>query len=168
MKPEEFLHFVVYRRIHRGVGEIDEIGAPLGAAALGEERGVGREADDVGVALEGGEAGGFGEGGAEGVAAVFFVGGVFAEVDGGFGAVVGVVAAEVFPEPVRREVLMFVDQGDGELGGELPAELEILAAGEGAGGADDDDLGMLFAQGVVDHAEALLEVGVDLVLVADA
>src|SRR5690606_26706197 len=54
---EEALHLVVDTRIHRGVGEVDEVGAPVGVAPFGEQRGVGGEGDDVAVAFERGQIG---------------------------------------------------------------------------------------------------------------
>src|SRR5215210_4838622 len=52
--------------------------------------------------------------------------------------------------------------------GDLPAFIEVGAGRRRPDGANDGDLGMLRLHSLIDHLEALLEAGRDMVLIADA
>ena len=160
----QLLHVVVDSGEDLRVVEVDEVGIPLGVSVLGEQRCVGRHDDDVGVALEACDVEGLGQGVLEGVAAR----GPFAEIDFRALAVVAVVEVGVVDVPSGTDVVVFVDNVDVLLAGELPAVFVVAAFEEGTYGADDLNLGMGVLDAAVEVEEALGEDIADEVFVADA
>ena len=123
---------------------------------MGEERGIGRHVDDVGIALDTRHVGSLIQGGLIMVPLLAVaMTGIFASKDTGTLSVVGVVAQAVTEEPRLVAVVVLIVEIDLQLLHTGLQEVEVPTLGVRPRGADEFQRGIFGTQGSIELLQAL-------------